>query len=222
VRVVVFISVDGIVYYARNKVNGKGYVGQTTLGLEIRRRLHTQRTPKRASCLSLALNKYGEESFTWRVLSRVSSREELNFLEDAWIVALGTLAPNGYNLMRGGDNRIKPGRHKCGIPWNKGIPMSPGARIKSSESHRKFYLEHPGVVESVASKRRGSVVSLETRKLMSEGQKRAHKEGKGLEHPKSRRRFCLNGHDTSAVGRSTSGNCKECARAVYKKGRLRG
>jgi hypothetical protein len=54
----------GIIYIAKNKVNGKCYVGQTTKGLNRRRRDHIWDAKNGAKFIfHYAIKKYGEDAF---------------------------------------------------------------------------------------------------------------------------------------------------------------
>ena len=57
----------GLIYLARNKVNGKCYVGKTKRTLAARRRGHEGSTPG-TSLLGCAIRKYGKAAFAWSVL----------------------------------------------------------------------------------------------------------------------------------------------------------
>lgn len=72
---------DGIIYGARNTVNGKWYIGQTTVGLENRRRRHLvyARNNYDNTVFHAAIRKYGADSFDWVVLEAgIKTHDELN------------------------------------------------------------------------------------------------------------------------------------------------
>ena len=72
---------DGIIYGAMCTANQKWYIGQTTVGLENRRRRHmTDARNNRDRCVfHAAIRKYGEDSFEWTVLeSDIHTYDELN------------------------------------------------------------------------------------------------------------------------------------------------
>ncbi len=91
----------GIVYALINMINGKMYVGQTTQGIDARWRQHKLLQGK-CRALEAALSKYGPDSFYIDTLCEASTQQELDSLEAHWVVALGTVSPNGYNLRDGG------------------------------------------------------------------------------------------------------------------------
>jgi len=83
----------GHVYLVDNKLNGKQYVGQTTVG---DRRGH-------GKLITKAYRKYGKENFTYEVIcSGINNQATLNFIERFWIKVMDCRVPNGYNLEHGG------------------------------------------------------------------------------------------------------------------------
>lgn len=172
-----------IVYCATNTVNGKQYVGQTIKTLAIRRSQHFYRARKniRTNVLSNAIRKYGENSFTWKILKVCENVEELNIVEQKYITKLKTFAPNGYNLTAGGlsyevsehtkkkmknatikyfansENRKKMSIAMMNNKNNLGKKRSKETREKQSKS--------------MLGKNLGKVASKETKRKMSEARK---------------------------------------------------
>lgn len=108
----------GIVYHIFNTVNGKAYVGQTWDSLDNRWKQHCM-----TNCEMIvvrAIRKYGPAAFVMTALAACKNQMELDAAEDAFIVELGTLFPDGYNLKRGGAH----GKHTT------------ESRRKMSESHK--------------------------------------------------------------------------------------
>lgn len=98
-------------YCITNKTNNKSYVGQTE-NYEERWKNHkrdalrqTKKKSARHFAFQNALIKYGIENFTWQIIEQVDTLEESNEAEEFYIAYLQTLAPNGYNILRGGNNR---------------------------------------------------------------------------------------------------------------------
>lgn len=91
----------GVIYLLTNRVNGKRYVGQTTLNMMERWRLHQSST---SGCRALvsAITKHGASAFEVTELAKANSAEELNALEQHFVNALQSMAPAGYNLKEGG------------------------------------------------------------------------------------------------------------------------
>jgi group I intron endonuclease len=94
-----------IVYLARNRLNGKGYVGKTKRTLEQRTQEHLRFASKGSpQPLHRAIRKYGVEAFEWRILVEGDCTEEqLGLLEQDFIERLGTFGTGGYNATKGGD-----------------------------------------------------------------------------------------------------------------------
>ena len=94
-----------------------------------------------------AIRKYGVNNFVFSVLSKVETNERANIYEKFLIKILGTYGGKGYNATTGGD----------GSPGHK---LSPEAALR----HRDRM-----------AKTRGKKISAETRKKISDGQKRRSK-----------------------------------------------
>ena len=95
-----------IVYKITNKLNNKIYIGQTINPIEQRWREH--KNDKKGFCRYLfnAFNQYGRDNFEIKILSKCNSMDEMNHRETYYIRLFNTLAPNGYNILPGGGNRI--------------------------------------------------------------------------------------------------------------------
>ena len=92
---------SGCVYVFENKTNGKFYVGQTW---NIKRRIKEHFNGHGyAKLLSAAIKKYGTSNFTTRVLkSGIGTQSRLDEEEIQAITNFNSLAPNGYNIKKGG------------------------------------------------------------------------------------------------------------------------
>jgi group I intron endonuclease len=97
----------GTVYKITNIVNGKVYVGKTTLSIERRWAQHRSKARIGApSYLHRAIRKYGEKSFVIEVIALASTEAELTALEIEWIAKLqSTNAKLGYNCTTGGEGQ---------------------------------------------------------------------------------------------------------------------
>lgn len=94
-----------IIYKWTNKKNGKIYIGQTTMPLEHRQRMHVN-TTNAGSDLPIhnAIRKYGLDGFTIEAIAFATDLDELNVLEKTLIKQYDCKVPKGYNLKDGGDN----------------------------------------------------------------------------------------------------------------------
>lgn len=116
-----------LVYKVTNKINGKSYIGQTTGSLRKRWNEHC-RSSSHCVVLSNAIQKYGKESFSIELLNRFNSLHDLNEAESEYIILFNTLAPNGYNLRKGGDNSLHSTESK--------------QKISNAKRGKKFSLAH--------------------------------------------------------------------------------
>jgi len=94
----------GIIYLAINSTNGKKYVGQTTLPLVTRWRLHVS-AARNGSKLYFhsAIRKYGAQHFSLQELAQADSQQQLDTLEKFYIEQHGTRTV-GYNIAVGGQH----------------------------------------------------------------------------------------------------------------------
>lgn len=96
----------GIIYKITNKINGKIYIGQTTLSVEARWRSHktaAKNEYKRGSThIQRAIKKYGADSFLVETICSCFDKNTLDRMEQHFIRTLNTVTPNGYNLTSGG------------------------------------------------------------------------------------------------------------------------
>ena len=90
------------IYQATNKINGMSYIGQSIHPGERIQQHHTDRRNK-MSMFHRAIDKYGPNNFTWKILVKVDGKENANKAEKHFIEREGTLKPNGYNMTKGGD-----------------------------------------------------------------------------------------------------------------------
>jgi group I intron endonuclease len=183
----------GCVYLARNKINGKCYVGKTTLRLKHRKRKHEQSSKDGSGhYFHRALLKYGFDSFKWSILVKSSNDKKLIKYEIKYIKKLNTKRPNGYNLTDGGDGTagremeewqiIALRKRKFSAETRAKMSRSAKRRIRlplSEEHKRKIGLAHKGktiaewhkkAVSEAGKKRRGFKHSDESRRNMSLGQ----------------------------------------------------
>jgi len=145
----------GIIYVITNTVNGKQYVGQTTLTLSKRWSYHVCAAFKNPAQVFLkAIVKYGPDSFSMSQLATAESEEELNQKETHYIAQLNSIVPNGYNLTTGGD------RFKHTKETRKKISDAGRGRIVSEETRRKISDHQKGKIRSEEDKKKTSIATL--------------------------------------------------------------
>ena len=87
------------VYKITNLINNKSYIGITKREVKIRVREHFYRD---ADLVYQASLKYGKENFSYEVLEENIAKEDIDNREVYYINKFNSLAPNGYNLSKGG------------------------------------------------------------------------------------------------------------------------
>ena len=145
-----------IIYLARNKTNGKVYIGQTIRSLTTRKTEHVSHAEnfRNNGVFSKALRKHGKDNFTWEVLWTASSMEELNAKEKYFISKYDCRAHKrtGYNIESGGNNS----------------PASTETKEKMSKLKRtKKYIEisKMNLPKDTSGKNNGRYKSIDTKSL---------------------------------------------------------
>jgi len=94
----------GIIYCARNKVNGKLYIGKTNHTLEWRKKKHESMAGASRYYFHQAIDKYGRDSFEWSILDMAEEECKLSDMEREYIdLFSSSIHECGYNLTHGGD-----------------------------------------------------------------------------------------------------------------------
>lgn len=131
----------GYIYKITNKIDNKIYIGQT-IKTRPSDRFSQHRYNARhltqengVSYLHRAMNNEGIDNFTFEVIEEINN-DLLNEREQYWIAFYNSMAPNGYNLTKGGEG-------------TRGYSRSQTLeeRVKKSISNKQFYIDHPEAVE---------------------------------------------------------------------------
>ena len=88
----------GYIYKITNKINGKQYIGQTSISLKARLNCHSQ---KADTSINKAIIKYGIDSFTITKIEKCKL-ENIDKREIYWIKKYNTYKGRGYNCHKGG------------------------------------------------------------------------------------------------------------------------
>jgi len=182
-----YILQMGWIYLITNTKNNKCYVGQTVSKRVEKRWSGHRRRPQ--GLLKLAFNKYGLESFKFETICELDDKEQLDEREILEIKNRDTVAPNGYNLEKGGTRNKKD--------------VNPETRLKMSVSHighkhtelakqkigqsskgRTFSEEHR---QAISKARIGMKFTDETRKKISIAQTARTDRKYGVEHHSSKK-----------------------------------
>ena len=164
-----------IIYTIQNKINDKLYIGQTTLSLEQRVSKHLR--TRGCSAIHVSLLKYGLDSFNFSIIDDSAiTLEDLNELEQKYILEYDTISPKGYNLVCGGGNSIMSEESRNKISQaSKGRKHTEEAKIKIGNASRERIRTKETYLK-IAESNRGKKHTEESRKKMSD----AHK---GVPHP---------------------------------------
>lgn len=150
----------GVIYLIRNKVNGKGYVGQT-IRYRDRFKEHLRQAAKGTPfALYHAMREHGIENFSITVVASCDALL-LNDLEKHYIEFYGTFA-HGYNMTAGGDGLVG-----VSMKGRKMPPRTPEHCKKISE-YRTGKLHSKEACLKMSKSQKGRVVTDETRaKIMT-------------------------------------------------------
>lgn len=94
-----------IAYKITHRESGKAYVGITTQFL---RRRWKQHVNAQKHAIGLAIRKYGADEFSCEHIASAKCTDDLIDMERMLIAQYQTMAPLGYNLVRGGDGNFDP------------------------------------------------------------------------------------------------------------------
>jgi hypothetical protein len=101
-----------LIYSVTNKIDGKVYIGATTLDLDDRKAEHFKkfRNKSRNHLFYQALHEFGWDNFTWDVVKYYDKRDDLMLAEKWFIAKYKSNNPEyGYNITDGGDGVIYDG-----------------------------------------------------------------------------------------------------------------
>jgi group I intron endonuclease len=172
------------IYYWRNNVNGKGYVGQS---IDICKRLRGHKSnikyKRKSEPFYLAIYKYGADAFTcYKVMDCCPSYIALNYWEAYWVKELDTFGENGYNQTAGGSNcgcslntKTKIGNANRGRQHTDEArrKISEAGKLMSKHSREKIRMANIGRKRSPETRERirlsKGIMSDETRARISAG-----------------------------------------------------
>jgi group I intron endonuclease len=116
------------IYLVTNALNGKQYVGQTTVA---------KNKIGHGYAMTDAYKKHGKDVFTYeKICGDIHNRQTLNFIERFWIKVMDCRAPNGYNIEEGGSTKgeVAESTRKKLSASNKGKVISAETRKKISQA----------------------------------------------------------------------------------------
>ena len=120
----------GVIYKITNKVNGKIYIGLTTVPLKERWKNHCTSVGRVHRPLYNSMNKYGIDNFLIEEIDKSDDYKELGKLERHYIELYNSTNPDiGYNMTSGGESNQLDGNPRARLS------------IQDVEEIRKIYSE---------------------------------------------------------------------------------
>ena len=102
------------IYKITNLINGKVYIGLTTLTVEQRWKIHVRDSKTNTKHLYKSIRKYGIDNFYVEKIDETDSFKELGELERKYIKEYQSTDPNkGYNLTAGGESNQLDGNPRA-------------------------------------------------------------------------------------------------------------
>lgn len=124
------------IYKITNKINGKIYIGQTTVHPMSRLRRHIYKSKSPEFPINFAFAKYGENNFTFEVIAFAKSQKSLDEAEIFYISHYNSCSYKiGYNLDKGGSHGEHSDETKLKISQSlTGHTMTTDTKSKISQS----------------------------------------------------------------------------------------
>lgn len=137
------------IYLVTNKVNGKRYVGQTTVSVQSRWTRHCWASAVVKNMpIATAIKKYGKENFTVETLAECASQEALDAAELHFATELNTFSPHGYNLRAG------RGRGSVSAEFREKMRQAALGKKASPETRRRLSQVHLGVRQTAETRQK--------------------------------------------------------------------
>jgi group I intron endonuclease len=156
------------IYLVTNKLNGKQYVGQTTVA---------RNKVGHGLIVTEAYKKHGKDNFNYEpICKNINNRNTLNFIERFWIKVIDSRFPNGYNIEAGGSNkgivaestkeklRVANLGKKVSNETKAKIALSSTGRYPSEETKAKLKVARSKQIPPML----GKTTKEETKKLLSQ------------------------------------------------------
>jgi len=153
-----------IIYRAKNILNGHCYIGMTIETLARRRSQHysdaKRKNKSSDNYFYNAIRKYGEDNFTWEVITKCDTKSKMVMLEKFYITVYGKMG-SIYNLREGGDGGKHSEKTKQKISLTLKGRVSPmKGREQTKEAKRKLHEVNLGKKLSEETKQKISKANL--------------------------------------------------------------
>ena len=124
-----------IVYCHTNLINGKQYVGMTSMSFEERWGKNGSRY-RNCRVFWDAIQQYGWDNFAHKILAYELTEEQACELERHYISEFNTLEPNGYNVLTGGIHYTMTEAQRQNLSVKK-LGNKSRTGMKNSEAHKQ-------------------------------------------------------------------------------------
>ena len=160
------------IYCIKNLINDKKYIGQTKDRFVERYWNHLWHLKQHSHFnrkLQYSFNKYGEDNFVFYILEELDNNEDINFLEQNYIIKYDSVA-NGYNMQYGEQpvnlHTFITEEHRKKVGEKNRIHMT--GKIHSSETRRKMSASRRGSNNSFSKLNEEIVLDIRQRLLNGE------------------------------------------------------
>lgn len=153
----------GYIYKITNIVNGKCYIGVTTMSIPEKRWSHHRNSLKsKVGCpaLKASMNKHGIKNFKFEVLIICFNEDAFRY-EKEYIKKYNSIIPNGYNMNAGGTLG----------ETRKGVKHTPETLLKIKEGRRKFKEANPNHYETYRERHQATMKTVNVALCMKNSEK---------------------------------------------------
>ena len=150
----------GYIYKITNNISKKCYIGETKKSNPyLRWNEHKRKIEQGIGCPALqdAVKKYGIDNFTFEILIICFNEERYKF-EIEYIKKYNSIAPNGYNLTKGGEGGGFYGKKHSQETINK-----------ISQTSKQKYIDNPQLKKEMSERQKNIMSSQEVRNKIKEG-----------------------------------------------------
>lgn len=180
------------VYYHKNLINGKGYVGITSRS--VKERWGRNGSQYKGQTFWKAIAKYGWDNFTHEILETNLEEEQAKQLETEYIKKFNTKQPNGYNLTYGGDGTVGlvfTEEHLKNLrDSHKGHIHSEETKRRMTESQKERWKNlSKDKIRAFGYSKKGTKMSEKGRKNVAEANRKVREEARGAYSEESKNKF---------------------------------
>ena len=138
-----------LIYKITNLINGKVYIGATTMSLRQRMQSHFYTSRREDYPICQVIRKYGEDNFKFQVIE-IEPNKEIMHEREKYYIKLYDSMNNGYNGTSGGSNcefsdRILKKLSKSQLKRYGGNTRTPETIEKIRQTKLEYYKNNPDI-----------------------------------------------------------------------------